>query len=133
MARDSVESMRILLADDNESNRKVTMLMLARLGYEYDAVSNGREAIQAVSHSHYDIVLMDIVMPEMDGLETARKIRKLGQKGLKIIGITAYVVPGIREMCLEAGMDDCITKPVRVLELGEVLKKYAQDSQLSTN
>ncbi|MGA9097931.1 MAG: response regulator [Methanotrichaceae archaeon] len=124
MAKDSINNMRILLADDNESNRKVAMLMLSRLGYEYDAVSNGREAIKAVSHNHYDIVLMDIVMPEMDGLEAALEMRKLGLNGLKIIGITAYVVPGIREMCLEAGMDDCITKPMRIKDLEIALKKY---------
>jgi len=126
MAKDSVNNMRILLADDNESNRKVTMLMLARLGYEYDAVSNGHEAIQAVSHSHYDIVLMDIVMPGMDGLEVAREMRKLGLNRLKIIGITAYVVPGIREMCLEAGMDDCITKPMRIKDLKLALENISR-------
>lgn len=125
--------MRILLADDNESNRKVTMLMLARLGHKYEAVSGGLEAIQAVSHSHYDLVLMDIVMPEMDGLEATREIRKLGLNGLKIIAITACVVPGIREMCLEAGMDDCITTPVRIGELAEVLKKYALEIQSVAN
>ncbi len=90
------------------------MLMLSRLGYEYDAVSSGREAMQAVRNRHYDIVLMDIVMPEMDGLQVAQEMRKLGQNGLKIVGITAYVVPGIKEMCLNAGMDDCITKPMRI-------------------
>ena len=117
MAKDSINNMRILLVDDNESNRKVAMLMLDRLGYEYDAVSNGPEAIQAVGHSRYDIVLMDIVMPGMDGLEVAREMRKIGLNGLKIIGITAYVVPDIREICLEAGMDDCITKPMRIKDL----------------
>lgn len=122
MAGDSIRRMRILITDDNESNRKVTMLMLARLGYEHDSVSSGREAIHAVSCSHYDLVLMDIVMQEMDGLETSREIRKLGQNGLKIIGITAYVVPGIREICLDAGMDDCITKPMRIKDLETALK-----------
>lgn len=117
MARDSASNMLILLAEDDESHRKVTMLMLARLGYESDAVSNGREAILAVENNQYDLVLMDIVMPEMDGLKATREIRKLGQKGLKIVAITAYVFPGIREMCLEAGMDDCITKPVRIKDL----------------
>ena len=107
--------------------------MLTRLGYESDIVPNATGAIKAVKHSHSDLVLMDLVMPGMNGLQAAREIRKLGKNGLKILAITAYVIPGIRERCLEAGMDDCITKPVRVLELGEVLKKYAQDSQLSTN
>ncbi|MFB3764473.1 MAG: response regulator [Methanotrichaceae archaeon] len=126
MAIGSVSDMRILLVDDNESNRKVAMLMLDRLGYKADAVSSGLEAIQAVCHSHYDLVLMDIVMPVVDGLDATREIRKIGQKGLKIIAITAYVVPGIKEKCLESGMDDCIAKPIRIGDLEAVLKKYRQ-------
>jgi CheY-like chemotaxis protein len=124
---------RILLAEDDESNRKVTMLMLIRLGYEFDAVSNGCEAIRAIKHNQYDLVLMDIVMPEVDGLEATRKIRELGQKGLKIIAITAYVFPGIEEMCLKAGMDDCIAKPVKIKELAGVLKKYTLDAHKPEN
>jgi CheY-like chemotaxis protein len=96
--------------------------MLARLRYKSDAVSDGYKAIQAVKEGRYDLVLMDIVMPRIDGFETTREIRKLGQKGLKIIAITAYVFPGIREMCLEAGMDDCITKPLRLKDLELALK-----------
>lgn len=117
MARDSASDMHILLVEDDNSHRRVTILMLARLGYESDAVSNGREAILAVENNQYDLVLMDIVMPEMDGLKATREIRKLDQKGLKIVAITAYVFPGIKEMCLEAGMDECITKPVRIKDL----------------
>ncbi len=109
-----ISGMRILLADDNESNRKVTMLMLARLGYKCNAVSNGPEAIQAVKLGRYDIVLMEIVMPGMNGMEATREIRGLSQNGLKIIGLTAYVVPRIKEECLNAGMNDCITRPVRM-------------------
>ncbi len=127
MTGDSIGHMRILLAEDDESHRKLTMLMLARLGYKSDAVSNGRQAIQAVSHSQYDLVLMDLVMPEMDGLKATREMRKLGQKEIKIIAITAYVVPGIRETCLEAGMDDCITKPVKIGDLAKVLNQYNLD------
>jgi CheY-like chemotaxis protein len=120
--KDSISSMRILLVEDEASHRKIILLMLARLGYESDAVSNGHEAIQAVKHSQYDLVLMDIVMPKIDGLQTTREIRKLGQKGLKILAITAYVFPGIREMCLDAGMDDYIAKPVRIKDLEHALK-----------
>ena len=128
MSIDNVSNKRILLAEDNESHRKVSKLMLTRLGYEFDIVPNALEAIQAIRTNHYDLVLMDIVMPGIDGLQAAREIRELGNNGLKIIGITAYVVPGIRESCLEAGMDDCITKPVRIIELAEVLKKRLQDA-----
>jgi len=124
MVSDSIRNMRILIVEDNVSNRKVTMLMLARLGYGYDAVSNGREAIQAVEHNHYDLVLMDIIMPEIDGLEATKKIRKLNQTWLKIIAITAYVFPGIKEMCLDAGMDDFLPKPITIDDLARVLKKY---------
>lgn len=100
------------------------MLMLARLGYKYNAVSSGLEAIEAVNRGHYDLVLMDIVMPYMDGLETTREIRKRSQNGLKIIGITAYVAPGIKDKCLEAGMDDYIAKPVQKGDLADILKRH---------
>ncbi len=99
------------------------MLMLKRLGYNADAVSNGREAIQAIERRKYDLVLMNIVMPEIDGLEATREIRKLGQKGLKIIAITAYVFPGAREMCMEAGMDDYLPKPMSISDLASAIKK----------
>jgi CheY-like chemotaxis protein len=122
MGRDRIRSMRILVAEDNITHQKIISLMLARLGFKSDVVSNGREAIQAVEHGQYDLILMDIVMPEMDGLQATREIRKLGQKGLKIIAITAYVFPGIREMCLDAGMDGCITKPVRIEDLKNALR-----------
>lgn len=90
--------MDILVVEDNESHRRIFELMLNRLGYKFDIVPNALEAIQAANHNHYDLVLMDIVMPGMDGLQASREIRKINQNGLKIIGITAYVVPGIKEM-----------------------------------
>ncbi len=123
MARDSINNVHILVVEDNASNRRVAKIMLERLGYKADVVSSGLEAIEAVRNSHYDLVLMDIVMPEMDGLEASREMRKLGQEKLKIIAITAYVVPGIMEMCLKAGMDDCITKPIRMKDLELALKR----------
>ena len=115
--------MRILVVEDNESHRKLTKLMLDRLGYQSDAVSDGYQAIQAVKHNQYGLVLMDIVMPGIDGLQAAREIRKLGKRGMKIISITAYVYSGFRDMCLEAGMDDCITKPVCIRDLENALKR----------
>ena len=98
--------------------------MLKRLGYTAKAVSNGLEAIQAIKRQKYDLVLMNIVMPEIDGLEATREVRKLGYKGLKIIAITAYVFPRAKEMCITAGMDDYIPKPVRINDLANVLEKY---------
>ncbi len=124
MVEGSFKQPRILLAEDDATNQRVAMLMLKRLGYAASAVSNGREAIQAVKRQKYDIVLMNIVMPEIDGLEAAREIRRLGYTGLKIIAITAYVFPGAREMCIAAGMDDYIPKPVKIGDLAIALKKY---------
>jgi two-component system sensor histidine kinase/response regulator len=122
MAGDDISIKPILVAEDDASHQKIISLMLSRLGYKSDVVSNGHEAIHAVERSQYNLVLMDIVMPKMDGLEATREIRKLNQNGLKIIAITAYVFPGIRDICLEAGMDDCITKPVRIKDLECALK-----------
>ncbi len=119
---------RVLLAEDDAINQRVAMLMLKRLGYNAKAVSNGREAIQAVKRQKYDIVLMNIVMPEVDGLEATKEIRRLGYSGLKIIAITAYVFPGAKEMCIAAGMDDYIPKPVRIDDLAIALKKYRLDA-----
>lgn len=124
MVEGSFKQPRVLLAEDDATNQRVAMLMLKRLGYIANAVSNGREAIQAVKRKKYDIVLMNIVMPEIDGLEATKEIRRLGYNGLKIIAITAYVFPGAKEMCIAAGMDDYIPKPVKLDDLAFTLKKY---------
>ena len=120
----SVSPLRILLAEDDELNRKVTLLMLKRLGYKADAASNGVEVLEALGRQLYDLVLMNIGMPKMDGIETTREIRRRWKNGLKIIAITAYVLPGIRTKCLDAGMDDYIGKPIKMEELAKVLGKY---------
>ncbi len=120
-----ISSMQILLAEDNVSSQKVAKQMLKRLGYRADVVANGIEALQALGRQHYDLVLMDIRMPEMDGLQATRIIRqKWPANGPKIIAITAYALQGDKEKCIEAGMDDYISKPIKVNELAEVLKKY---------
>ncbi len=123
-AKYSVSPSRILLAEDNELNQKVTSLMLERLGYKVDVAGNGIEVLEALRRRSYALVLMNIGMPKMDGIETTREIRRLWHNSLKIIAITAYVLPGIRATCLEAGMDDYIGKPVRIEELAKVLGKY---------
>lgn len=116
---------RILLAEDNVSSQKVALVMLERLGYRADAVANGLEVLQALGRQRYDIVLMDVRMPEMDGLEASGIIRKRWpENGPKIIAVTAYALEGDREKCLEAGMDDYISKPVKLDELAEVISRY---------
>jgi signal transduction histidine kinase/DNA-binding response OmpR family regulator len=111
---------RILLAEDNEVNQMVAAEVLRRNGLACDIVANGREAVEAVSQKHYDLVLMDCQMPELDGFEATRAIRQLerqraaqGEKRhLAIIALTAHAIKGDRDLCLEAGMDDYVTKPI---------------------
>jgi PAS domain S-box-containing protein len=120
--------LRILLAEDNVSSQKVALQMLKKLGHKADIVANGIEALQALQRQHYDIVLMDIKMPEMDGLEATRIIRqRWPDNGPKIIALTAYALEGDREKCLAAGMDDYIGKPMEIGELRKVLGKSATE------
>jgi PAS domain S-box-containing protein len=119
----TVRPLRILLAEDNAVNQMVAIQMLKRLGYSADVAGNGLEVLQALERQPYDVVLMDVQMPEMDGLVAAQEIRKLWPKGPRIIAITAYALKGDRERCLAAGMDDYISKPIVIEELRRVLEK----------
>jgi PAS domain S-box-containing protein len=118
--------LRILLAEDNLLNQKVVVEMLKRLGYRTDVAANGFEVLQALERQQYDIILMDVRMPELSGLEATRQIRKLWpvSRQPKIIALTAYALAGDREKCLEAGMDDYVSKPVRIEELESTLRMY---------
>jgi CheY-like chemotaxis protein len=118
------KSMRILLAEDNLSNQKVALTMLKRLGYGVDAVTNGLEALRALESKQYDLVLMDIRMPVMDGLEATRAIRQRWRDKPKIIALTAYALKGDRDKCLAAGMNDYISKPIRLEELATLLRNH---------
>ncbi len=121
----SAHPLRILLAEDNPVNQKLALRVLQRMGYQADVAANGREALDAVARQVYDVVLMDVQMPEMDGLEASRQIcaRWPRQARPHIIAMTANAMQGDREKCLEAGMDDYITKPIHVDELVETLMK----------
>ena len=120
----SSSHLRILLAEDDATTRKIILLMLERLGYKADIALNGQEVLRAHETKPYDLVLMDIVMPKMDGLEAARKIREREADWPKIIAFTAYLLPDIMEKCIEAGMDGYIAKPVRLKELQAMLKHF---------
>lgn len=111
--------LRILLVEDNLINQKVAQKMLKRLGHGADLAVNGKEAIQALESHPYQIVFMDIQMPEMDGLEATRIIRErwLPTERPCIVALTAYTLEYGREMCLSAGMDDYISKPLIIEDL----------------
>jgi PAS domain S-box-containing protein len=112
----------ILLAEDNEFNRKVAQGILKNLKFAVDAVSDGKEAIRAVQTKAYDLVLMDVQMPEMDGIEATRHIRKFSD--IPIIAMTAHAMQSDRQHCLDAGMNDYLTKPIQPEELLRVIEKY---------
>lgn len=119
-------ALSILIAEDNIVNQKVLLRMLNKLGYSADVASNGLEALQALQRQPYHVILMDVQMPEMDGLQSTRAIRKLSAfpGKPKIVAITAHALEGDREKCLAAGMDDYISKPVNWEELRAVLRSY---------
>jgi signal transduction histidine kinase len=120
--------LRILVADDNAVNQKVALMLLKRLGYTADAVANGLEVVQAVTAKDYDLVLLDVQMPEMDGYEAARRLRALWRDREpdrpRIVAMTGNAMLGDRELCLAAGMDDYVTKPVRLEELTAALERW---------
>ena len=115
-ARPPAVMLKVLLAEDNDGNRRVALRMLERLGYTADVAANGREALERLERIVYDVVLMDVQMPEMDGLEASRAIcrRWPESRRPRIIAMTAEAMEGDREMCIAAGMDDYIAKPVNL-------------------
>ena len=119
--------LRILLAEDNVVNQKLALRLLQQMGYRADLASNGIEAIESVERQAYDVVLMDVQMPEMDGLEASRRIAAKwpAAERPRIVAMTANAMQGDREMCLAAGMDDYITKPIRVDQLVEALHQVS--------
>jgi CheY-like chemotaxis protein len=114
----------ILLAEDNPVNQRVALLMLQRLGYRADVAANGREAVAAIARQRYDLVLMDVQMPEMDGLQATRAICGRYGPGARprIVAMTANASTNDREACLAAGMDDFLAKPVRAIDLRKAIE-----------
>jgi len=120
--------LRILLAEDNPVNQKLALRLLERMGYRADVAGDGIEAIAAIEGAVYDVVLMDVQMPELDGLEATRRIRTRwpGAAGPRIVAMTANAMDGDREMCIAAGMDDYISKPIRPEALNDALAATAR-------
>ena len=122
------EGVLVLVAEDNPVNRKLALQQLKKLGYRAHAVTDGREAIDAVAHGDYDVVLMDCQMPEVDGFEATREIRRAetARGGhIPIVAMTANALEGDREACLAAGMDDYLAKPVQLSALRAVIERFA--------
>ncbi len=120
--------LRLLLVEDNAVNQKVALRILLQMGYRADVAGNGIEALQALRRQRYDLILMDVHMPEMDGLEATRVIcaEWAASERPKIVAMTANAMKEDRAECLDAGMDDYITKPIRVSELQAALERWGQ-------
>jgi len=118
--------LKVLVAEDNHISQKVALRMLQRLGYRADLAANGLEVIEAVERQKYDFILMDVQMPEMDGLAATKYIRQnvAEDQQPRIIAITANALVGDRERCMAAGMNGYLSKPVRIEELQQVLSVY---------
>jgi PAS domain S-box-containing protein len=121
--------LRILLAEDNVVNQKLALKLLERMGYRADVAANGFEVLESLKRQHYDLVFMDVQMPEMDGLEATRRIRSLfaADKQPHIVAMTANAMQGDREACLAAGMNDYVSKPIQVKELQKALERLGKD------
>jgi CheY-like chemotaxis protein len=120
--------LRILLAEDNATNQKLALHLLSRMGYRADLAANGLEVVEALERREYDVVLMDMQMPEMDGIEATRQIhQRWGQsRHPHIVAMTANAMEGDREACLTAGMDDYVSKPIRLPALVGALERSAE-------
>jgi len=129
---DIKHSVRILLAEDNPVNQKLAKLMLTKAGYQVEIANNGIEAVDKFTSSpgDFDLIFMDIQMPKMDGMEATQVIRSKGFDTIPIVAITANAMKGDRETCLEAGMDDYITKPIKRENIFEILEKWVFNKEV---
>jgi two-component system, sensor histidine kinase and response regulator len=125
--RDPAASLRLLLAEDNAVNQRLAVRLLEKRGHHVVVAGNGAEALAALEKQQFDLVFMDVQMPEMDGLEATAVIRekeKASGRHQPIIALTAHAMKGDREKCLAGGMDGYLTKPIRPQELDEILEEY---------
>jgi PAS domain S-box-containing protein len=132
--RDANSALNILLAEDNEVNQKLATKLLEKRGHNVEVVANGLQALAALRHAHYDLVLMDVQMPEMDGIEATASLRRSEagtDRHQPVIAMTALVMQGDKERCLAAGMDGYLTKPIRPRSLDEVLENCIAQKQHS--
>ena len=126
-ARDPSAFLRVLLAEDNAVNQRLAVRLLEKRGHRVTVAGNGREALEALEKESFDLVFMDVQMPEMDGLEATAAIRekeKTSGGHQPIIALTAHAMKGDREKCLAGGMDGYLAKPIRPQELEEILRDY---------
>ena len=129
----ALQSARVLIAEDNPINQKIVVAKLSKMGYKAHVVASGSEAIEALISMPFDLVLMDCHMPEMDGYEATKRIRAFPDDHLKnipIVAMTANAIEGDRERCLQAGMDDYLSKPVKMNDFVRVVTKWIQDGKL---
>ena len=117
--------LHILVAEDNPVNQKWIKKILTKIGYQCEIAENGKVVLEIVSHEHFDLILMDVQMPEMDGMEASRMIRVCLETQPVIIAMTANVMQGDREECIQSGMNDYISKPVELNELLNMFEKWA--------
>ena len=119
-------SVRILLAEDNPVNQKLAIMMLTKSGYQVEVAGNGIEAVDkyCANPNAYDLIFMDVQMPEMDGKEATQHLRSLGFQEIPIVAMTAHAMKGDREMCIAAGMNDYMTKPIKRDSVFNIIEKY---------
>jgi signal transduction histidine kinase/ligand-binding sensor domain-containing protein/CheY-like chemotaxis protein len=131
LLEDAKQSVRILMAEDNELNRKLASFVLIKAGYQLEVATNGKKAVEIFlsDPEGFDLILMDIQMPEMNGKDAARRIREKGYTQIPIIAMTAASMKGDREKCLEAGMNDYIAKPIKRESLYQAIKKWVLDKK----
>lgn len=122
-----MEGITLLLVEDNVLNQKLIFLTLSKYGFQIDVANNGKEAVNRLEKKDYDIILMDLMMPVMDGLEATRQIREMEQDSGKsnvIVGLTANTYDADRDKCLQNGMDEYMVKPFDIEKFEEIIRKF---------